>query len=539
MSKMGKNNKSFQNKSRSKKWNIRKDTSIFHPVFFAIYPVLFLFSNNVFFVDYTELILPLILTVSVSVGLFLFLKIFLKNWKKSALIISLGLVLFFSYGHIYNIVDDYSFESLYFRHIYLITIYLGIFSIGSYFIVKSKKELENITTIANVVSLSLIIISGITIGSNLVDEGFGISKSIKSENLESVTTGNNQSYPSINVKPDIYYIILDGYTNEIILNEFFSFDNSEFLNFLREKGFFVVPNGHSNYSQTFQSINSALNMKYVNYLAEELGKDSRANHKAFQMIDRNKVMSIAKSEGYFIVNFASNDAKTGNIEVADIAICEEANPFVKSQFMIMLIRTSALSPVYVELFDSHIRERTYCVLSELPNLEERFNDQKPLFVFAHLLVPHPPYRFGPNGEEITPNELELGQSGWDEKKGYIDQIMYINKEISKIVSNIIEKSEVQPVIIIQGDHGSFHILDAKNPTKDGIRERMSILNAYYLPDINDDGEDNTYNNITPVNTFRLVFNKYLNTSFDLLDDHVFYSSYQRPYDFMNVTDMVR
>ena len=68
---------------------------------------------------------------------------------------------------------------------------------------------------------------------------------------------------------------------------------------------------------------------------------------------------------------------------------------------------------------------------------------------------------------------------------------------------------------------------------------MSILNAYYLPDINDDGEDNTYNNITPVNTFRLVFNKYLNTSFDLLDDHVFYSSYQRPYDFMNVTDMVR
>lgn len=536
---MSKNNKSFPNKSRLKKWNIQKDTSIFHPILLAIFPVLFLFSNNMFLLDYTELIFPLILTVSASVGLFFLLKIFLKNWKKSALIVSLGLVLFFSYGHIYNMVDDYSFESYYFRHIYLIAIYLGIFSISTYFIVRSKKELNNITTITNVISLSLIIMSSITIGSYIVEEGFGFSTSTKSENLELVTTNNNQFNPSMNAKPDIYYIILDGYTNEIILNEFFGFDNSEFLNFLREKGFFVVPNGHSNYSQTFQSINSVLNMKYINYLAEELGKDSRANHKAFQMIDNNKAMSIAKSEGYFIVNFASDDAKTGNIEAADINICEEANPFVRSQFFIMLIRTSALNPVYVELFDSHIRERTYCVLSELPNVEERFNDQKPLFVFAHLLVPHPPYRFGPNGEEITPSELELGQSGWDEKKGYIDQVMYINKEISKIVSNIIEKYEIQPVIIIQGDHGSFHVLDPENPTKDGIRERMSILNAYYLPDINEDGEDNTYDDITPVNTFRLVFNKYLNKSFDLLDDQVFYSTYAKPYDFMNVTDIVR
>ena len=249
-------------------------------------------------------------------------------------------------------------------------------------------------------------------------------------------------------------------------------------------------------------------MKYVNYLTEELGKDSRDNHKAFQMIDNNDVMSIAKSEGYFIVNFASDDAKTGNIEIADVNICEEANPFVKSQFIIMLIRTSVLNPVYVELFDSHIRERTYCVLSELPNVEERFNEQKPLFVFAHILVPHPPYRFGPNGEEVTPKELELGESGWDEKKGYINQVMYINKEISKIVDTIIEKDENQPVIIIQGDHDSFHVLDPEHPTNDGIRERMSILNAYYFPNVHENGENDLYDNITPVTSFRLAFNNY-------------------------------
>ena len=45
--------------------------------------------------------------------------------------------------------------------------------------------------------------------------------------------------------------------------------------------------------------------------------------------------------------------------------------------------------------------------------------------------------------------------------------------------------------------------------------RFNILNAYYLPDI-DIGI--LYPHITPVNSFRVVFNQYFGTDFELLKD---------------------
>ena len=65
---------------------------------------------------------------------------------------------------------------------------------------------------------------------------------------------------------------------------------------------------------------------------------------------------------------------------------------------------------------------------------------------------------------------------------------------------------------------------------------MAILNAYLLP-----GEvyDNLYQDITPVNTFRLIFNQYLGTDLEILKDESYYSTRARPYLFINVTDEVR
>ena len=60
---------------------------------------------------------------------------------------------------------------------------------------------------------------------------------------------------------------------------------------------------------------------------------------------------------------------------------------------------------------------------------------------------------------------------------------------------------------------------------------MSILNAYYLPDQN---PNLIYEHITPVNSFRLIFNTYFNESFDLLEDRSYYQ-YDGRYNFTDVT----
>jgi hypothetical protein len=59
---------------------------------------------------------------------------------------------------------------------------------------------------------------------------------------------------------------------------------------------------------------------------------------------------------------------------------------------------------------------------------------------------------------------------------------------------------------------------------------MKILNAYYFPG----GNDDLYPTITPVNTFRLIFNKYFDQDYPLLEDKALYSAYDIPYNYVEV-----
>jgi hypothetical protein len=61
------------------------------------------------------------------------------------------------------------------------------------------------------------------------------------------------------------------------------------------------------------------------------------------------------------------------------------------------------------------------------------------------------------------------------------------------------------------------------------------LNAYHLPD---SGASDLYKEITPVNTFRLIFNLYFEAALPLLDDQSYFSTGDSPYHFTNVTDSV-
>ena len=61
------------------------------------------------------------------------------------------------------------------------------------------------------------------------------------------------------------------------------------------------------------------------------------------------------------------------------------------------------------------------------------------------------------------------------------------------------------------------------------------MNAYYFPD--GDYRD-LYQTITPVNTFRIVLNKYFGRDFERLPDRI-YAYTQNYYDFYEITDISR
>src|SRR5262245_14735263 len=58
--------------------------------------------------------------------------------------------------------------------------------------------------------------------------------------------------------PDIYYIILDGYARHDVMKSHFDFDNTDFLDHLERKGFYVARNSTANYCQTPLCVSSSL-----------------------------------------------------------------------------------------------------------------------------------------------------------------------------------------------------------------------------------------------------------------------------------------
>jgi hypothetical protein len=142
--------------------------------------------------------------------------------------------------------------------------------------------------------------------------------------------------------------------------------------------------------------------------------------------------------------------------------------------------------------------------------------KSPKFVYAHIVSPHPPFIFGAGGELLV-NEPA------NSLNAYRDQIIYLNSQIQEFISIAFQESSVTPIIIIQGDHGAA--IDYEKFDVDS-REKLAILNAYYLPNFKNNSD--LYPEISPVNSFRLIFNHYFLTDYEILDDRSIYGG-ESPY----------
>jgi hypothetical protein len=151
-------------------------------------------------------------------------------------------------------------------------------------------------------------------------------------------------------------------------------------------------------------------------------------------------------------------------------------------------------------------------------------EESPKFVYAHILIPHPPFVFSRSGVNIdfpgNDGATPVGPTPKDYATGYRNQLDYINYRILPIVKEIQANSKNPPIIILQGDHG----VDPR---------RSFILNAYYLPE---GGTAGLYPEITPVNTFRYILNEYFQGNYDLLSDVNYASKDATPFDFSVVKD---
>jgi len=502
-----------------------KKSFIIHPFLFAIFPILFLFSHNVDQVSYSELLLPSAIVLGFTLLLILLSRSIFKDNNKAGIIVSLFLILFFSYGHVRDLIIA-SFTPG--KNKYLLIAWGLFFTYGAYLTIRTRRNLHNFTNTLNIVALSIVLISLLTIG---VYEFKTIATWKDRKSTEDRAT-NTIDMDNAATLRDIYYIILDGYASSSTLKEVYDYDNQPFIDYLTAKGFYVASKSRCNYAFTFLSLASSLNMEYVNYLTDMVGIESKDKAVPYQMIKNNKVMNFLKSKGYKFIHFSSGWVPTDHNRYADL----DVHCSILNDFQMMLIRTTVIDSFF---FRNYIRRRA--LLCTFSKLAEVYKIKEPIFVFAHIVSPHSPYLFGANGEPVPRAKLKIRGSPWnpwEQKENYLNQLIFISKKVEMLIDEILSRSEVPPIIILQADHGPASTftdsIGEKRPTKNMLRERTTIFNAYYLPP---DGNKLLYNSITPVNTFRLVFDFYFHANYGLLGDQSYYSTYDRPYEFINVTDI--
>ncbi|HIA09611.1 MAG TPA: hypothetical protein EYN75_00860, partial [Candidatus Nitrosopelagicus sp.] len=388
---------------------------------------------------FEEIFLSLFLVLSLTIGIWFSLFYILKNARKSAFITSLLLVLFFSYGHVYNLIDNVTIAGLDIgRSRYLLIPFFASLVVGVYYFIRTNRKLNNATTITNFITVSLIIVASANIGMFYIADNENFYDDETIINYFSIMPDTESTFTKL-VKsdlPDVYYIILDGYAGTNSLKEFSNFDNQEFITFLNEQGFYVHSQSYSNYPTTPTSMAATLNMQYVNKLADIVGTDLDNMHPTFKLIQENLVIKKFKSKGYTLVSFNTDLVHLDEPKKFDFYYCE-SNTLLDNKMVNNVLHLSIIGYFIEDIEYQENRDEILCMFSELPEIK---NIDEPTFVYAHFNMPHTPYIFSANGEQVNPSrESNLGS--YANVNDYINYLKFANRETQKLVEKLLDTND--------------------------------------------------------------------------------------------------
>jgi hypothetical protein len=490
-----------------------------HSFGFSIYPILALLSANLIEVEFGVVLRPAFLSILATSVLLGLLWVALRDLRKAGMVTTVLLLLFFTYGHVYQFIElEELFGVIIGRHRYLIPFYLVIGIISLWLILKQVKNFSDATQVFNLISFILILFPIVQI----INFEVRLTAGERAAQALETSMPMLDSKPSENL-PDVYYIVLDTYTRGDALLRDFNFDNSEFLTELQEIGFYVADCSRSNYSYTQGSITAALNLEYIPELRDDLKELGLGMEDIWVLLKQSLVRRELEEIGYKTVAFDTG-YEWSQLRDSDYYFGVGSTPFsldVVTPFESLLLKSTAVliftdfqSKIFVDQLKAINFPHAEYVQAQLFILDQlatipRIPD--PTLTFAHVLIPHPPYVFDPEGKIREESAFFEGEdsSPIDEQylvEGYTGEIQFINMRVLEIVEQLLENSDPAPIIIIQGDHG----LRDEN--------RLQILNAYYFPD---GGNEVLYPSLSPVNSFRIFFDYYFGTDHGLLPDESF------------------
>ena len=490
----------------------------FYPIVAAVYPILALLSYNLGQVKLDAGIRPIFISALLALGLLFLAKLAYRNWYRAAFV-SAGLILiFFTYGQVYDLILAKWKIVNFVTWMLILCVVLStvVLFVGTL----RKVKFEAATITLNVIMLGLLIYPIIQIVEGTFNGSPKVAKDpfFDSQNLH-VVDGQTP--------PDIYYIMPEDYGRADFLQSQFDIDVSSFMQHLKDTGFYVAECSQSNYATSELSLGSALNMDYLQNLDKSFDPKTTNQRPIWDSIRYSAVAADLKKIGYKTVAFSTGFAWS-ELDNADVYFSPSPLTSGMTNFESLILRTTPIRHLewlgffnLDEIDGQQYRERTMLEFNSMTNLARM---PGPKFVFVHIINPHEPFVFGPDGSPIDPAPFINEERMYTRAKyilGYQSQIPFLNKKLEESIKTLIAESSVPPVIILQTDTGPLF-------TKGS--DTFKILNAFYMPG----HTDQLYPSISSVNTFRVVFNTYFGTNYSIFDDVSYKSPIPYIYNFAEI-----
>src|ERR1043166_3866973 len=227
----------------------------YHTLLVIPFIVLFLYAQNATQLTppmtYRTIFYGLVLTIALY-GIF---YLILRSRLRAGIFVTILLFMLFQYGVIYD-----TLEMLYFQgkwpfkniHRYLVSFYFLLMISVLIYMKRTKQDFFRMNYFLNFLVFLLILFNLFKVNAA---SSFGHSQPVSHNELTAEFKNKT--------KPDIFYIILDGYASSGILKSHYHFDNSEFESLLRSNAFSISESAFANYYYTAQSLAATMNLNYL------------------------------------------------------------------------------------------------------------------------------------------------------------------------------------------------------------------------------------------------------------------------------------
>ena len=347
--------------------------------------------------------------IAFIIGIFVFIiNFFIKSNQKSGVIVASISIAFFYFGVFLQFISSISIalgiiqkKSVIENSTVLPLIFFVIWSIFWILIVQSITRSDSLTQKYDyhirIVSIILFVFMVSEIGLKV----FVTNKNKK--HIESILLHNAELDPNKDIAqtsydngntPDIYYLVFDGFAGPKILLEYYDTDILYFIKQLEKRGMYIATESKSNYSMTISSLPSSLNINYW----DELAKDEIKRVgwiPVMPLLQDSLVSNYLHNIGYDLVTFPSGFWPTEDIQ-KDMKLSPLINLNEYQENFLLYTPVPRIFPSI--LYDNH-RNRINFTLSSLKSITK---EEKPIFVFVHVLTPHPPFIFDEEGNSVYP-----------------------------------------------------------------------------------------------------------------------------------------